>query len=131
MAGGDTGTQRRGVVFHPFFFTPEESIAQRDRIDEALLPLIEKAEEEDEPLDLSEEGVERELRRWTVVREEHIALYAMWKRLSGMGGESLSSLWKLANEPGSGALLRDFGVLSARERRLKRIAELMKGSRDE
>lgn len=79
--------------------------------------------EEDEPLDLSPEGIERELRRWTVVREEHIDLFVLWKRLSGMGGESLGSLWRLAQEPGSGALLRDFFVLSARERRLKRIHE--------
>ena len=126
MAGGDKGTQRGGARLHPFFFTEKESVAQRDRLDAALLPLVEKAEdEEDDALDLSEEGIARELRRWRIVREEHIDLFVLWRRLSGMGGESLSSLWKLAGEPGSAALLRDFGVLTARENRLKKIQEKM------
>lgn len=98
-------------------------------MDAALLPLVEKAgAEEDEPLDLSPEGIERELRRWLVVREEHIDLFVLWRQLSGMGGESLSGLWKLAQEPGSGALLRDFRVLNARERRLKRMYKALEGN---
>lgn len=86
---------------------------------------MEKAEEEEDALDLSDEGIARELRRWRIAREEHIDLFVLWRRLSGMGGESLSSLWKLADEPGSAALLHDFGVLTAREKRLKRIKEQM------
>lgn len=94
--------------------------------------MVEKAEDdEDDGLDLSEEGIARELRRWRIAREEHIDLFVLWRRLSGMGGESLSSLWKLADEPGSAALLRDFGVLTAREKRLKKIQEQMNGLMEE
>lgn len=82
---------------------------------------MEKDSDDDDGLDLSEEGIAYEMRRWRIAREEHIELYVLWKRLSGMGGESLSNLWRLANEPGSAALLKDFGVLSAREKRLKRM----------
>lgn len=86
---------------------------------------MEKDADADDDLDLSEEGIAYEMRRWQVAREEHVELFVLWRRLSGMGGESLSSLWKLADEPGSAALLRDFGVLSAREKRLKRMVQPM------
>ena len=43
--------------------------------------------------------------------------------MSGMGGESLSNLWELAEKPGSAALFRDFAVLSARKKRLEKRKE--------
>lgn len=58
--------------------------------------------------------------------EVHIDLYVLWQRLSGMGGESLLGLWKLAQEPGSAKLMRDLGVIGARHKRLKAIEEKLK-----
>lgn len=92
---------------------------------------MEKAADEEDEIDLSPEGIAREMRRWRIAKEEHVELYTLWRRLSGMAGESLSSLWKLANEPGSAALLRDFAVLSAREKRLKRMFAPMETEENE
>lgn len=53
------------------------------------------------------------------MEESHLDLYLIWRRTAGMGGETMSSLLELANRPGSEALIRDFGMLSEREERLK------------
>jgi len=49
--------------------------------------------------------------------------------MAGMGGESLSDLWKLAKEPGSASLFRDFSVLSARKKRLEKRRDFLKGKK--
>lgn len=96
-------------------------------MDDALAVLVEEEGEEADVLDLSPEGRERERTRWRLVVPEHLDLYILWRQLAGMGGETLGGLWALASEPGSEALFRDFGVLHARERRLKKRAERVKG----
>jgi len=47
--------------------------------------------------------------------------------MSGMGGEPLANLLKLAHEPGSAALFHDFGVLSARRKKLEKQRDFIKG----
>lgn len=96
-------------------------------MDDALAPLVEESDDEDDALDLSPAGRERERRRWRLIKPEHLELYVLWRQLAGMGGETLAGLWGLAQQPGSDALFRDFGTLSAREKRLKKRAERMKG----
>lgn len=83
-------------------------------------------EESEDFIDFSEAGIERERHRWQLVREEHVDLYLLWRSMSGMGGEGISGLWALANQPGSGALLKDFYTISAREKRLKRGRKFLK-----
>ena len=80
-------------------------------------------------IDFSPKGIERERTRWNLVREEHLDLYVLWRNMAGMGGESIGELWRLAQEPGSGALLKDFATISAREKRLKRSREFLKGGK--
>lgn len=103
--------------------------AQRDRIDDILEPLIDKDEEDDDELDLSPEGRERERNRWYIYDEMHAHLFVLWSNMAGMGGESLSNLWELAEKPGSAALFRDFGVLSARKKRLQKRHEFLHGKK--
>ena len=96
-------------------------------MDDALSVLVdEDDEDEDDPLDLSPAGIERERRRWILTKPEHLDLYVLWRQMAGMGGETVGGLWALAQQPGSEALLRDFGTLSAREKRLKRRAKRRK-----
>lgn len=95
-------------------------------MDDALAGLV-----DDDPapdvLDLSPEGRQREARRWVLLDPAHLDLYVLWRQMAGMGGESLGELLRIAGQPGSAALLRDFGVLSAREKRLKKNREFLKG----
>jgi len=53
----------------------------------------------------------------------------LWRNMGGMGGESLSGLWKLYREPGSAALLKDFSTLSAREKKFKRRKDFLGGKK--
>jgi len=78
---------------------------------------------------MSPQGIARERNRWILVRDEHLDLYVLWRNMAGMGGESLGELWRLAQEPGSGALLKDFATISAREKRLKRSRTFLKGEK--
>jgi len=98
-------------------------------MDEALSALLEESDEDDDPLDLSPAGIQRERTRWALIRPEHLELYVLWRQMAGMGGESLGGLWALARQPGTDALFRDFSTLYARERRLKRRAERVKKGR--
>jgi len=59
----------------------------------------------------------------------HLQLYMLWRNMGGMGGESLSGLWKLYREPGSAALLKDFSTLSAREKKFKRRKDFLGGKK--
>jgi len=97
-------------------------------MDDALAVLLDKGDEEDEDdaLDLSPAGIERERRRWILTKPEHLDIYVLWRQMAGMGGETIGGLWALAQQPGTEALFRDFGTLHARERRLQRRAKRMK-----
>ena len=97
---------------------------QRERIDDILSALLTDDNDDDDGfLDLSPEGIERERNRWWIYDELNAHLFVLWSNMSGMGGESLSNLWQLAEKPGSAALFRDFAVLSARKKRLEKRKE--------
>lgn len=74
--------------------------------------------EDKEPEEFDFESIDP---NWHIVRQEHLDLFILWRNMSGMGGESLESLWRLSREPGSAVLLRDFRVLSTRLRRIEAI----------
>ena len=104
---------------------------QRERIDDLLSSLLDNGDDDDEDgfLDLSPEGIEKERNRWIIYDEMHAHLFVLWSNMSGMGGESLSNLWMLAEKPGSAALFRDFAVLSARKKRLEKRKEFRERKR--
>jgi hypothetical protein len=97
-------------------------------MDDILSTLLTDDDDDDDDgyLDLSPEGIAREQKRWHIYDEMHIHLFVLWSNLSGMGGESLGSLWELAEKPGSAALFRDFAILSARKKRLEKRQEFHK-----
>jgi hypothetical protein len=88
------------------------------------------SDEPDLGIDFSPEGIMAEQRRWVLCDETHIDLFVLWHNMSGMGGESIASLWRMVDEAGSAALFKDFATLSNRKKRLElRVAFRKKNKR--